>query len=229
MKALANSPDQRFSTARDLQLALEEFARARQLRSSSVGLSEYMTSLFPSQVGEWDLAQRSGQSLIEYVTSMLATRMTSSGVTRGDDRSWFKRWAPAIALLALGAAVAGWVVAFQRTEPASVRDNKSVVQPANQPTTAGGQPTSGTSGKKAAPVPEPVVKTDDEIDAAVIEIDAASGGADPVVQPIKKRPPRPARPPTPPTPNTGGSAAPPNTPPGLDDRLNPFKPPDKPK
>src|SRR5262249_44041389 len=101
MKALARDPDERYATARDLQLALEEFARARQLRYSSVGLSEYMSSLFPSQVGGWELAQRGGQSLIEYVTSMMATKMTSSGLTRRDEVSWWKRWAPALAVLAL--------------------------------------------------------------------------------------------------------------------------------
>jgi serine/threonine protein kinase len=212
MKALAPGPGDRFATARDLQLALEEFARARQLRSSSVGLSEYMTSLFPSQVGEWDIAQRGGVSLIDHVTSMMATRMTSSGITRGDDTSWFKRWAPAIALVALGAAVAGWVVAFQKTDPVEIRESKSV-QPAAQPT-AGGQPTTSPSAKNAPPA-EPVKL--EEVDAATIEIDA-----DPVAsQPIRRRQRLPK--------TTVDAAVAPTTPPGLDDRLNPFKPPDKDK
>jgi serine/threonine protein kinase len=222
MQALATDPADRFATARDLQLALEEFARARQLRSSSVGLSEYMTSLFPSQVGEWDIAQRSGQSLIEYVTSMLATRMTSSGITRGDDSSWFKRWAPAIALVALGAAVAGWVVAFQRSDATEVREPARQVQPAAQPT-AGGQPTAaGQSASAKVATPDPVKL---EVDAAPIEVEPVATSP----QPIRKRTrlPKPTATPdaalAPTTPTT------PTAPPGLDDRLNPFKPPDKDK
>jgi serine/threonine protein kinase len=201
MKALASSPDDRFATARDLQLALEEFARQRQLRFSSVGLSEYMSSLFPSQVGAWDLAQRSGKSLIEYVTSMMATRMTGSSVTRKDTTSWFRRWAPAIALVALGAAAAGWIVAFQRSEVVEVRE-KPAPQPAVQP--------------PPPPKPPPPVKVEPDAPELVVEVDAAE--VPPPV--IKKRPPSVVVKKQP--------VAPLDAAPKADDCLNPFKC-DKPK
>lgn len=227
MKTLAPSAGERFATARDLQLALEDFARSRQLRFSSVGLSEYMSSLFPSQVGAWDLARRSGQSLIEYVTSMMVTRMTSSGVTRRDGSSWFRRWAPAIALLAAGVAVAGWVVAFSRDKAGREKPGAAAVtQPAGGP--AG---TPATPAKTAPPKPDPKVTPEAPnvvpapIDASpIVEVDATSAGDAAVVafdpKNPKKRPPKP-KPPKPP------DAVVPTTPPGLDDRLNPFRPPGK--
>ncbi len=232
MKALASNRDERFATARDLQLALEELARARQLRFSSVGLSEYMSSLFPSQVGAWDLARRSGQSLIEHVTSMMVTRMTSSSVTRKaretmDDAGWFKRWAPAIALVAVGAAVAGWAVAFSRDQG---RAQPAVTQPASQPGAAGApdpkpepavtQPASQPGAAKA-PDPKPVTQPVSPGSAAAIEMPPDAAAVEPDAA-VATKPPRPR--PSRPKPKLAPDAAP-ATPPGLDDRLNPFQPP----
>jgi len=222
MKALATDRDERFATARDLQLALEEFSRARQLRFSSVGLSEYMSSLFPSQVGGWDLAQRSGKSLIEYVTSMMATRMSSSRATRRDDTSWWRRWAPAVAVLGLALAAAGWIVVFARrgSEPpprktpaqAAPASQAARPEPVVEPPTAGAPATAGPT------------ETDDDAseDATENEVAETPDVAEPVhVATPVRRPPRIRRPPV------DAAVAPTTpTPPGLDNRLNPFKPPE---
>jgi serine/threonine protein kinase len=50
LRALAHPLDERFQTARDLQIELEELARAHRLKQSSIGLSEYMNLLFDSEI-----------------------------------------------------------------------------------------------------------------------------------------------------------------------------------
>jgi hypothetical protein len=57
MKALARDRDQRYSTARDLQLELERFARSERLVLSSVALALYMEELFGKRLEGWHDAE----------------------------------------------------------------------------------------------------------------------------------------------------------------------------
>jgi len=50
MRALARDRDERYATAQDFQIALEEFARERKLALSSVGLGRFMQGLFAGTI-----------------------------------------------------------------------------------------------------------------------------------------------------------------------------------
>jgi eukaryotic-like serine/threonine-protein kinase len=52
-KALANKPEERFQTADELRLALEELAARHGLRMSSTALADYMRELFGSRPEPW--------------------------------------------------------------------------------------------------------------------------------------------------------------------------------
>ncbi len=86
-----------------------------------------------------------GQDLasIEYVTSMLATRMTGPRVTRRDDSSWIRRWSAALAVVALAAAVAGWILVS--------RGNESPKAPATAPSSQGAPSSGGVPAAGGAP------------------------------------------------------------------------------
>jgi serine/threonine protein kinase len=58
MKALAKSPDDRYSTAQALQLDLEEFAREHKLAMSSIRIAKLMGALFEKRNDAWIRAQR---------------------------------------------------------------------------------------------------------------------------------------------------------------------------
>ena len=53
MKALARDREQRYSTARELQVALEEVARSRNLVTSTAALGEWMTRTFGPKLEPW--------------------------------------------------------------------------------------------------------------------------------------------------------------------------------
>jgi serine/threonine protein kinase len=235
MRALAKSPDDRFATAREMQLALEELARAEQLRLSSVGLSEYMSLVFPDQVTAWAAARKEGRSLIEYVTAMLATRMASSRATQREP-SFVRRWTPAIALIGLGLAAAGWIVAFQR---GSSHDEPRELRPAAQPESKPADPTASTTAPSPVPTSTAAVRSNATGSNAPPQSSTASqapsakatkpqvaspsrvstprGGMRVAKPPVLAKP-EPAPVPVPAPVDAGVH-------PGLDDRLNPFKPP----
>jgi serine/threonine protein kinase len=58
MKALAKSPDDRYTTAQALQLDLEEFAREHKLAMSSIRIARLMGALFEKRNDAWIRAQR---------------------------------------------------------------------------------------------------------------------------------------------------------------------------
>ncbi|MBA3538876.1 MAG: serine/threonine protein kinase, partial [Deltaproteobacteria bacterium] len=67
LHALAPEPEQRFATAEQLQLELEELARAHTLNQSAVALGDYLGMLFAPELSSWQDAQRAGLSLGEFV------------------------------------------------------------------------------------------------------------------------------------------------------------------
>jgi len=68
-RALAKDPKDRYQTAQDLQLDLEELARETKLGQSSVALSAHMSRLFADEIGAWKTAQSNGVSLPEHISS----------------------------------------------------------------------------------------------------------------------------------------------------------------
>ncbi|NVB81774.1 MAG: serine/threonine protein kinase, partial [Kofleriaceae bacterium] len=68
MKALAPDPARRYQTADELRLALEQFALAMNLTSSTSGLASYMRKLFGEKPEPWlvdDAPTKSGASLVD--------------------------------------------------------------------------------------------------------------------------------------------------------------------
>ncbi len=67
MRALERDRDQRFSTARQLQLALEAFAHQHQLAIGPAARGRYMQDLFAEKLDAWRAAVAAGRSLGEYL------------------------------------------------------------------------------------------------------------------------------------------------------------------
>jgi serine/threonine protein kinase len=76
LRALATNPDDRYQTAEQLQLDLEELAREQKLNQSTVSLRTYMHELFADEIRAWSTAQASGQTLTEHMIEK-ATEMTT--------------------------------------------------------------------------------------------------------------------------------------------------------
>ncbi len=66
LKALATSPADRFGNAREMQVALEQFASEAQIPLSDLELSRFMREVFAEEIAAWEEAQQSGGGLIEY-------------------------------------------------------------------------------------------------------------------------------------------------------------------
>ena len=67
LKALAVDVNERYSTAEELQLDLEELAREHKLVQSTVALRAYMHELFADEIAAWQAAQASGVTLTEHI------------------------------------------------------------------------------------------------------------------------------------------------------------------
>jgi hypothetical protein len=67
LKALAVDVNERYQTAEELQLDLEELAREHKLVQSTVALRGYMNDLFAEEIAAWHAAQASGVTLTEHV------------------------------------------------------------------------------------------------------------------------------------------------------------------
>jgi serine/threonine protein kinase len=76
MRALAINPDERYQTAEQLQIELEELAREQKLNQSTVSLRTYMHELFDDEIRAWSAAKASGQTLTEHMIEK-ATEMTT--------------------------------------------------------------------------------------------------------------------------------------------------------
>jgi serine/threonine protein kinase len=81
MRALARDPAQRFSTALEMQTAIEDFAHENRLRVSPLVLARLMGTLFPARLEEWDHARAQGAFFVEqHVVRTLIESGTKSGV-----------------------------------------------------------------------------------------------------------------------------------------------------
>lgn len=91
LRALARDPARRFSSARELQLALEEFARQERLPISSVSRAAEMEILFGGKIVAWREAVQAGRSLPEHLadfgTEATSAEQGDSGAPTADRRT----------------------------------------------------------------------------------------------------------------------------------------------
>ncbi len=80
MRALAPDPAARFATMRDLQVALESYARRAGLALSTVSLAGLMAQSFAAEIAAWHAAQRAGKTLGDH----LAARPAAAAPTAGE-------------------------------------------------------------------------------------------------------------------------------------------------
>jgi eukaryotic-like serine/threonine-protein kinase len=80
LRGMARDPDRRFSSALEMQRALEQFARGRGLDLSSFGLALTMEQLFRDKLEAWKGAQRAGGSLAEHVAAIRRPTVASCGI-----------------------------------------------------------------------------------------------------------------------------------------------------
>jgi len=69
LKALAVDATERYQTAEDLQLDLEELAREHKLVQSTVALRTFMHDLFADEIAAWQAAQASGVTLTDHIAA----------------------------------------------------------------------------------------------------------------------------------------------------------------
>ena len=78
MMALKRDPDQRYETAEDMMLDLEECARAQGLTISSNRLSKLMHELYGRKIAAWNEAQRAGRSLGEHLAAAMVKDISAA-------------------------------------------------------------------------------------------------------------------------------------------------------
>ncbi|HEX7840831.1 MAG TPA: serine/threonine-protein kinase [Kofleriaceae bacterium] len=70
MRALARDPRQRYQSAEQLQIDLEQFALDHRLAISAVSMAIEMKTLFRDQIEAWTAAERAGQSLGDHLAAV---------------------------------------------------------------------------------------------------------------------------------------------------------------
>ena len=170
-RALALAPDDRYPTAQALQLDVEAFARAHGLVPSTVGLGEYMHTLFAHRIAEWQRAQQSGKSLKQHLAEVEAasTRLEPSSQPTATDLNALSparaarrraRRTPAFAAAALALALAGGVTAALQFQIGVRRSESADQRSETLPSEARGQrrsraciPALGRAWARAQPRP----------------------------------------------------------------------------
>lgn len=66
-RALSRHVDDRYQTAREMQVELEAFATEQRLASTSLALAEWVRDLFREEITAWTAAQRAGKGLAEHL------------------------------------------------------------------------------------------------------------------------------------------------------------------
>jgi hypothetical protein len=98
MRALAKDRARRFSTAREMQEALEEFVRKKQLRVSSIALQQLMERAFAERIADWQQAQSAGKTLAEHLQTLPENTVIE---TQTEEPLRIRKRAPLWTLLAL--------------------------------------------------------------------------------------------------------------------------------
>jgi serine/threonine protein kinase len=71
MRALEREPEARWQSARDMQAAVESFAREHKLAMSSTTLAQFMGARFATEIELWRAAQRDGKDLAAHIVEVL--------------------------------------------------------------------------------------------------------------------------------------------------------------
>jgi serine/threonine-protein kinase len=177
MRALRRDRDARFTTAQELQLAIEDFARHARVALSSAALSAYMGERFEGKVSAWREARRAGRSLSDHIVATATAGTLDLAVLDGlasaspvrevvaprdalgrSARRLTRRWAVALAAVAMVAGIAGAAWPVKRPDDPAA--------------------TTGPSIAPAAPAPAPPV-------------DRAEVSPTPRVDPVAAEPPAP--------------------------------------
>lgn len=129
VKCLARDPDERYRSARELTLDLEEFARRERQPVSAVGLADFMASLFTDELARWREASSSGLSLSEHleatrtvlglstvtdepaIENLTRPTIPATPAARGRAR---RRWIAGAALALIAASAGGIAVSRHR-------------------------------------------------------------------------------------------------------------------
>jgi len=164
LRAMQRDREARFATAQDLQLAIEDFARQRQIALSGVALAGYMGELFGDKIAAWREAQHAGRSLSEHVIAT-ATGGTVDLAAPGDAAVKPANPAPApmrrtarhalrwLAIAAVGAAAAVGAVRAIQSAP---RSTDAVAAPAPAAPAPESQPASSVTSEAPPVEPSPV-------------------------------------------------------------------------
>jgi tRNA A-37 threonylcarbamoyl transferase component Bud32 len=114
MRALAPEPAERFATMRELQVALEGYAREAGLALSTVGLAGLMKDLFADELEAWHAAQRAGKTLGDHLAASPAPARDPAGEERTATDAFAKttRQKPARARLMRALALTAFAAVF---------------------------------------------------------------------------------------------------------------------
>jgi serine/threonine protein kinase len=143
MRALEKDRARRVSTARELQDALEEFARKKQLRVSSIALQQLMERAFAERIAEWERARSEGKSLAEHLQTLPEKTVIEE---KTEEPLAVKKRAPLWILLAVPSLLAGvWLLRPHERVPIAIAPLPSPVASApvapspimNKPTSLG--------------------------------------------------------------------------------------------
>jgi serine/threonine-protein kinase len=109
-KALAKDREKRWQSAREMQAAIEEFVRAERLAASTIGLSQFMQSLFEEKLAVQKEAVLQGRQLAD----VIALEPSSDSMSSIDARSPLTSTGTAartvsVAPLPKGKGVGGWL------------------------------------------------------------------------------------------------------------------------
>jgi serine/threonine protein kinase len=77
LKALAANAADRYQSAEDMQLDLEELVREHKLKQSTIALRAHMHELFAEEIAAWKAAQASGVTLTDHVLAAGVADMTT--------------------------------------------------------------------------------------------------------------------------------------------------------
>jgi serine/threonine-protein kinase len=200
MRALAHDPAQRYQTARDLELDLEEFARERRLAISQARLGNFMRDLFAATIAEEEAAiqeylanNEATPPPIEKTTGAAPSLQYTQALQALDQEEALRRvlyddepapppaWRKALPFAAIGAALLLILAALLSGEPT--------------PTTRAHKPSSGEDASwdddllsnkpTVAPEPRTIVVASD--DAPETDAEAATDSAAATPTTAKKR------------------------------------------
>ena len=78
MRALRRNRSERYQTAQEMQLALEDFARERRLPVSPVALSNYVRYICAERVAAWEQAMATRSGLVDHIAGTMALSVSDT-------------------------------------------------------------------------------------------------------------------------------------------------------